>query len=245
MTPNADPNHGETDGKQAVGSGDANDRDEETDDRRAERENLLVRLLDQGRIEREVTADALRAVPRHAFVPLAHREAAYEDRPLPIGEDQTISAPHMVDRMTDLLAPASDDRILEIGTGCGYHAALTAELASEVKSVGYHANLAEEARDRLADLGYENVAVQAGDGHGGLPEGATYDAAYLTCGASAIPDSVIEQVRPGGRILAPIETDSVLGRGGRPLVRVTKRPDGALDREDHGSVRFVRTRGSS
>jgi protein-L-isoaspartate(D-aspartate) O-methyltransferase len=245
MTPNADPNHSETDGEQDVGSGDANDRDEETDDRRAERENLLVRLLDRSRIEREVTADALRAVPRHAFVPPAHREAAYEDRPLSIGEDQTISAPHMVGRMTDLLAPASDDRILEIGTGCGYHAALTAELASEVKSIEYHANLAEAARDRLTGLGYENVAVQAGDGHEGLPEGAPYDAAYLTCGTSTIPDSVIEQVRPDGRILAPIETDSVLGRGGQTLVRVTKRPDGSLDREHHGSVRFVRMQDSS
>jgi protein-L-isoaspartate(D-aspartate) O-methyltransferase len=245
MTPNADPNRGETDNEQDVGSGHDGERDEETDDRRAEREGLVARLLDRGRIEREETAAALRAVPRHAFVPPARREAAYDDRPLPIGADQTISAPHMVGWMTDLVVLEPDDRVLEIGTGCGYHAAVTAELAGEVKSVEYHASLAEAARDRLAELGYENVAVRVGDGHEGLPERAPYDAAYLTCGVSAVPDSVTEQLRPDGRIVAPIETDSVLGRGGQTLVRATKRPDGSLDCERHGSVRFVRMRGSS
>ncbi|PSP61641.1 protein-L-isoaspartate O-methyltransferase [Halobacteriales archaeon QH_8_64_26] len=244
MTPSGDPSRGETDGKRDDANNDAVDGTDR-DNRREEREDLVARLLDRGRIEREGTAVALRAVPRHAFVPPARRGAAYDDRPLPIGAGQTISAPHMVGWMTDLLAPASDDRVLEIGTGCGYHAAVTAELADEVRSVEYHANLAEAARDRLAELGYENVEVQAGDGHEGLPEGTPYDAAYLTCGAGAIPGSVIEQVRPGGRIVAPIETDSVLGRDGQTLVRATKRPDGSLDRERHGSVRFVRMRGSS
>jgi protein-L-isoaspartate(D-aspartate) O-methyltransferase len=114
-----------------------------------------------------------------------------------------------------------------------------------VETIEYHASLAEEARGRLAELGYENVAVAVGDGHEGLPGHAPYDAAYLTCGASAIPESVIEQVRAGGRILAPIETDSLLGRGGQTLLRARKRPDGSLDRERHGSVRFVRMQSPS
>ena len=222
-----------------------NEADDEELDRRAERERLVTRLRDRGRIEHEETADALRAVPRHEFVPPAHREAAYADRPLPIGADQTISAPHMVGWMTDLLAPQRSDRVLEIGTGCGYHAAVTAELTREVRSVEYHESLATEARERLVELRYENVAVRAGDGHEGLPEFAPYGAAYLTCGADEIPDAVVEQVRPGGRIVAPIGSRSLLGRGGRRLVRATKRFDGSLDRERHGSVRFVRMRGRS
>jgi protein-L-isoaspartate(D-aspartate) O-methyltransferase len=239
MTPNGDPNRETVENDGEIGSGG------EGDDRRGERGGLVARLLDRGRIEREATADALRAVPRHEFVPPAHCEAAYADRPLPIGADQTVSAPHMVGRMTDLLAPAKGDRVLEIGTGCGYHAAVTAELAGEVRSVEYHASLAEEARERLARLGYGNADVRVGDGHEGLPEHAPYDAAYLTCAASAIPDAVIEQLRSGGRVVAPIETDSLLGRGGQTLVRATKRRDGSLDRERHGSVRFVRMRGPS
>ena len=177
--------------------------DDPIDDWRAERERLVAHLLDRGRIERDSTAAALRAVPRHAFVPPVNRDQAYADRPLPIGADQTISAPHMVGRMTDLLNRASDDRVLEIGTDCGYHAAVTAEIADEVRSVEYRATLARKARDRLDELGYENVAVRVGDGHDGYLEGAPYDAAYLTCAAGEIPPPVVAQVRPGGRIIAP------------------------------------------
>lgn len=232
MTSN--PNANESDGE--------NGRE---DDYRDERERLVARLLDRGRIEREETANALRAVPRHEFVSSNYRDAAYADRPLPIGAEQTISAPHMVGRMLDLLAPDPDDRVLEIGTGCGYHAAVTAELASEVESVEYHANLAREARERLERLDYDEVTVHVGDGHEGLPDGAPYDAAYLTCAASELPDPVIEQVRPGGCIVAPVETGSILGRGRQTLVRATKRSDGSIARERHGSVRFVRMQGSS
>jgi protein-L-isoaspartate(D-aspartate) O-methyltransferase len=200
------------------------------------RERLVSRLDEQGRIEHESTREALLAVPRHEFVPASQRENAYDDRPLPIGEDQTISAPHMVAIMTDLLAPGSGDSILEIGTGCGYHAAVTAAAAGDVKSVEYHEALAESARERLSKLDY-NIAIRVGDGHDGWPAHAPYDGAYLTCAAPEIPEAVVEQVRPEGYIVAPI------GNRRQTLVRARRRADGGLDEESHGGVRFVPMQG--
>jgi protein-L-isoaspartate(D-aspartate) O-methyltransferase len=200
------------------------------------RNDLVDRLIEAGRIDRPATARAMRAVPRHEFVPAERREAAYHDRPLPIGGGQTISAPHMVATMTDLLAPDPGDDVLEIGTGCGYHAAVTSEVVGDgtVFSVEVEADLAREARDRLTRLGYgDAVRVCAGDGHGGWAAGAPYDGAYLTCAPASVPEAVVEQVRPGGRVVAPV------GRGRQELVRLTRRADGGVDRETHGGVRFV------
>ena len=200
----------------------------------ARRERMVDRLVDRGRIERESTERALREVPRHEFVPASRRGAAYEDRPLPIGEGQTISAPHMVAVMCDRLALDPDERVLEVGTGCGYHAAVTAEIVGpgNVYSVEYHPDLAREAEATLDRLGYD-VAVRAGDGREGWSEAAPFDAAYLTCAAAEFPPRVVQQVRPGGRLLAP------LGRRGQTLVAAWKRADGSLDREEYGAVRFV------
>jgi protein-L-isoaspartate(D-aspartate) O-methyltransferase len=206
----------------------------------AARERLVDRLATRGDVERESTLAALRAVPRHEFVPDAWRTHAYEDRPLPIGEGQTISAPHMVAIMTDALALDPGDRVLEIGTGCGYHAAVTAEVVDgegAVYSVEYESALAAEARERLDRLGYD-VAVRVGDGREGWPEHAPYDAAYLTCAPASVPDPVVEQVRPGGRVLAPV------GRGRQRLVRPTRQADGAVAEEDLGGVRFVTMQGA-
>lgn len=239
MTGDREPN-GNEDGEEGSRLGDRHDGR----GHREERERLVARLLDRGRIEREATADALRAVPRHAFVPPGYQDQAYADRPLPIGADQTISAPHMVGRMVDLLDLTPDDRVLEIGTGCGYHAAVTAEIANKVQSVEYHASLAREARERLSELGYENVGVHVGDGRDGYPEGAPYDAAYLTCAASDVPEAIVDQVTTGGVIVAPIETGSLLGRRPQTLVRAVEQPDGSLSRERYGNVRFVRMQGS-
>ncbi|EMA48931.1 protein-L-isoaspartate O-methyltransferase [Halococcus morrhuae DSM 1307] len=200
------------------------------------RERLVARLDEQGRIERDATREALLAVPRHEFVAESRRKDAYDDRPLPIGADQTISAPHMVAIMSDLLAPEANDSILEIGTGCGYHAAVTAAIAGDVKSIEYHASLAENARERLSELGY-TVDIRVGDGHDGWPEHAPYDGAYLTCAAPEIPEAVAEQVRPGGAIVAPIGTRR------QTLVRARRRADGSLDRTEHGGVRFVPMQG--
>jgi protein-L-isoaspartate(D-aspartate) O-methyltransferase len=206
---------------------------------RARRE-LVDRLTERRGIDRPATERAMRAVPRHEFVPEERREDAYRDRPLPIGEGQTISAPHMVAMMTDLLAPDAGDRVLEIGTGCGYHAAVTSEVVDPgtVYSVEVEPELARTARGRLDRLGYD-VRVRVGDGFAGWPEHAPYDGAYLTCAPESVPDAVVEQVRPGGRIVAPV------GRGRQRLVRLTRRADGGVDSETHGAVRFVPMRESS
>jgi protein-L-isoaspartate(D-aspartate) O-methyltransferase len=202
--------------------------------RERERERLADRI--SSRVNDERVVEAVRSVPRHEFVPESRRESAYRDRPLPIGEGQTISAPHMVAIMADLLELDPGDDVLEIGTGCGYHAAVTAELVGDegVYSVEYHDSLAREARERLVDLGYGDVSVRAGDGREGWPDHAPYDRAYLTCAAAELPEAVVEQVRPGGYVLAPV------GTGRQTLVRARRRADGSLDRETHGGVRFVR-----
>ena len=155
--------------------------------------------------------DALRKVPRHAFVAAWERPFAYENRPLPIGEGQTISQPYIVAVMTDLARPGPGDRVLEIGTGCGYQAAVLAELAAEVDSVERIPALAEAAAERLARLGYRNVRVRAGDGTRGWPraEGEPaprYDAILVTAAAQgAVPEALIDQLAPGGRLVIPVE----------------------------------------
>ncbi len=208
------------------------------DDFDAARDDLADRLARRRSLDDRVVA-AMRAVPRHEFVPAEKQASAYEDRPLPIGEGQTISAPHMVAAMADLLDLREGERVLEIGTGCGYHAAVTAELvgAKNVYSVEYHEALAERARERFERLGYGDIHVRVGDGHDGWPEHAPYDAAYLTCAAADLPDAVVAQVRAGGRVLAPV------GTGTQWLVFARKREDGSLDRERHGRVRFVPMQG--
>ncbi|WP_424000926.1 protein-L-isoaspartate(D-aspartate) O-methyltransferase [Haloarcula salina] len=198
-----------------------------------ERSRLVTHLRE--RVADESVLDAMERVPRHLFVPERKRRNAYADRPLPIGEGQTISAPHMVAIMADLLDLSSGDAVLEVGTGCGYHAAVTAELvgAENVYSVEYHESLAATARETLAATGHGDVSVRAGDGKQGWPEHAPYDRVYLTCAAPDFPPSLVEQTRTDGYLLAPI------GDGTQTLVRARKRADGTLDREDHGSVRFV------
>jgi protein-L-isoaspartate(D-aspartate) O-methyltransferase len=205
------------------------------------RDALVDRLTEAGRIDRHGTERAMRAVPRHEFVPDERRNAAYHDRPLPIGEGQTISAPHMVATMTDLLAPAPGETVLEIGTGCGYHAAVTSEVLGDgtVFSVEFEPELARDARDRLDRLGYgDDVRIHTGDGHDGWPAHAPYDGAYLTCAPVSIPEAVVEQVRPGGRVVGPI------GRDRQELVSLLRRADGGVDGETHGGVRFVSMQGS-
>jgi len=204
----------------------------------AKREALVDRLSQHRDVSRPSTLEAMHAVPRETFVRDGDRSAAYADRPLRIGDGQTISAPHMVAIMVDALALDPGERVLEVGTGCGYHAAVTAEVvgAEHVTTVEYSDALAERARETLADLGYGDVSVRVGDGREGWPEHAPYDAAYLTCAASDLPEPVVDQVRDGGRILAPI------GDGRQRLVYAEKH-DGELDREDRGGVRFVTMRG--
>jgi len=204
----------------------------------SERERLADALASRPNVSDRV-ADAVRAVPRHEFVPEGRRQHAYDDRPLPIGEGQTISAPHMVAIMAAELDLREGERVLEIGTGCGYHAAVTAALvgAENVYSVEFVADLVERAKDTLERTGYGGVSVRHGDGHDGWPEHAPYDAAYLTCAAPEFPPKVVEQVRPGGRLVAPI------GNARQRLVYAVKRGDGGLETTDKGGVRFVQMQG--
>ncbi|MFP4530869.1 MAG: protein-L-isoaspartate(D-aspartate) O-methyltransferase [Halodesulfurarchaeum sp.] len=202
------------------------------------RRNLATRLQSRYDLSAEVT-EAIATVPREEFVPEGSRSVAHADRPLPIGDGQTISAPHMVAMMADELRLEPGEDVLEIGTGCGYHAAVTAELVGpeHVYSVEYSPLLAESARERLAELGYGDISIRHGNGYHGWPDHAPYDGAYLTCATGEFPEAVIDQIRVGGRLLGPI------GRGAQRLVSAEKRPDGSLDREDRGGVRFVEMRG--
>jgi len=198
------------------------------------------KLADALEAERDIServVDAIRAVPRHAFVPEEHENQAYRDQPLPIGNDQTVSAPHIVAVMCDRLNLEAGEDVLEIGTGCGYHAAVMAELvgADHVFSVEYDPELAADARENLADAGYSEVAVREGDGREGWSEHAPYDAAYLTCAAPEFPAAVVEQLRVGGRLLGPLDD------GVQRLVFAHRTEDG-LEREHGAAVRFVRMR---
>ena len=198
-----------------------------------QRSRLVDRL--RSRVDDESVLAAIASVPRHRFVPDDRRHDAYADRPLPIGSGQTISAPHMVAIMAELLDLSSGDRVLEVGTGCGYHAAVTAELVGpeNVYSVEYHSTLADEARETLEATGYGGVSVRSGDGKLGWSEHAPYDRTYLTCAAPDFPAPLVKQTRDGGVLLAPIDD------GQQRLIRAEKQAGGTLDKEDHGGVRFV------
>jgi protein-L-isoaspartate(D-aspartate) O-methyltransferase len=148
--------------------------------------------------------EAMSAVPRHEFVPTEFRSDAYADKPLPIGEGQTISQPYMVAAMTEALEPTGSERVLEIGTGSGYQAAVLSLLAREVVTVESHTSLALSAQERLTDLGYTNVHVHNGDGSAGFPDAAPYDAILVTAAAPEIPSVLAGQLREGGRLVIPV-----------------------------------------
>lgn len=168
-------------------------------------------------IEQQITApgrdisdprvvEALRAVPRHTLVPEDVRGLAYADRPLPIGHGQTISQPFIVALMTEKLAPQPGDRVLEVGTGSGYQAAVLAELVDQVYTIEIVEPLADRAKADLALLGYENIHVRAGDGYQGWPEEAPFDAVIVTCAPDAVPQPLVDQLRDGGRMIIPVGT---------------------------------------
>jgi protein-L-isoaspartate(D-aspartate) O-methyltransferase len=178
---------------------------------------------------------AMEKVPRHRFVPARLRAYAYENRPQPIGSGQTISQPYVVALMTDLLAPRREHRVLEVGTGSGYQAAVLAELAGAVYSIEIVASLGREAARTLTELGYRNVHVRIGDGYQGWPEEAPFDGIMVTAAAPDIPQPLLEQLKPGGRLVIPVG-----GRfGGQDLLVVDKTPDGKTTIRRSIAVRFV------
>ena len=152
----------------------------------------------------ERVMEALRRVPRHVFVPAEVRNYAYFDTPLPIGGGKTISQPFMAAVMTDLLGVAASDTILEIGTGLGYHAALLAELAATVYTIEIVAELGESARRKLSELGYANVHTRIGDGGNGWAEHAPFDKILVAAAPSSVPDFLLRQLKPGGRMVIPV-----------------------------------------
>ncbi|MEE4299052.1 MAG: protein-L-isoaspartate(D-aspartate) O-methyltransferase [Pseudomonadales bacterium] len=178
---------------------------------------------------------AMLAVPRHLFLDDPDDPSAYANHPLPIGLGQTISQPYMVALMTELAAPGPLDRVLEIGTGSGYQAAVLAELAARVETIEILEPLAIEARERLAAAGYENVRVHAGDGWHGVPEQGPYDAIVVTAVAEALPPPLLEQLRPGGRIVIPIGP----AFGAHDLMLYSKDAAGAVSERWILPVRFV------
>lgn len=191
-------------------------------------------LLGKDALDARVMA-ALKDVPRHAFVPEERRDAAYDNGPLPIGHGQTISQPYIVALMTDLLAPEPDDVILEIGTGSGYQAAVLSRLVWQVYSLEIIESLATSARERLARLGYANVEVRAGDGYHGWPGHAPFDGIVVTAAAPAIPEPLIEQLKPGARLVIPIGRPD----GDQKLMLVEKTIDGRVEKRSVLGVAFV------
>jgi protein-L-isoaspartate(D-aspartate) O-methyltransferase len=178
---------------------------------------------------------AMNRVPRHRFVPADLELQAYANRPLPIGEGQTISQPFIVALMTDLIDVKSGDRVLEIGTGCGYQAAVLGELAREVYTIEIVAPLAKDAAARLAALGYRNVAAKSGDGYHGWPEHAPFDAIIVTAAAPAVPPALIAQLKPGGKLVIPVGAQW----SGQSLLVIEKSADGKTTTRNALAVRFV------
>jgi protein-L-isoaspartate(D-aspartate) O-methyltransferase len=193
-----------------------------------ERETGLARMS-------PLVRKALGTVERHRLVPEAERDLAYRNHPLPIGAGQTISQPYIVALSADLLQPQPDHVVLDVGTGSGYQAAVLAEAVKQVYSIELIDSLARTAAQHLAELGYRNIEVKTGDGYAGWPEKAPFDGIVVTAAAPRIPQALLAQLKPGGRMVIP------LGGEGRVqyLKVVTKRADGGYDERDVIPVRFV------
>jgi protein-L-isoaspartate(D-aspartate) O-methyltransferase len=178
---------------------------------------------------------AMRKVPRHEFVPERWADSAYDDGPLPIGYDQTISQPYIVALMTELLRLTPQSKVLEVGTGSGYQAAVLAEIAGEVYSIEIIEPLATSAAERLKRLGYDKVQVKLGDGYLGWPEHGPFDGIIVTAGAEHVPPPLVEQLKPGGRMVIPIGEIP----GQQSLVLIEKSAAGKVSQHHVAPVAFV------
>ncbi|MEA3042048.1 MAG: hypothetical protein QOC65_1537 [Sphingomonadales bacterium] len=200
-----------------------------------QRERMIERQIAGRGIRDERILSAFRAVPREAFVGEDARASAYEDSPLPIEADQTISQPYIVAVMIEAAEIGPDDRVLEVGAGSGYAAALIAQLADRVFAIERHEELAKLAGDRMERLGYENVSVYQGDGTGGLPGEAPFDAIVVSASGSHVPDILLQQLEIGGQLVMPVGEPQEVQK----LVKVTRTREDTFEEEDLGAVRFV------
>ena len=197
------------------------------------RRRTMVETLRRRGIECEKVLEAMEKVRRHRFIPEAYRGVtAYEDRPLPIGHDQTISQPYVVAYMTEILQLRAGEKTLEIGTGSGYQAAVLAEMGAKVYTIEIIPELGRHAEAALAAEGYEDVKVRIGDGYQGWPEHAPFDAVIVTAAPDAVPDALVEQLRDGGRMVVPVGTRQ------QRLV-VLRKENGDVHKEEDLPVRFV------
>lgn len=199
------------------------------------RERMVARQIAARGIDDPAILAAFRAVPRELFVAPEQASAAYDDRPLPIGAGQTISQPYIVALMIAAAEVGPDDSVLEVGAGSGYAAALLGQVAGRVIAVERHGELVEQAQARMAPLDYANVEIVEGDGVLGWPEAAPYDAILTAASGGHVPPALIDQLKPGGRLVMPLG-----GRwAGQTLVKLTKRADGSLEQDALCAVRFV------
>ena len=199
-----------------------------------QRERMVADQIASRGIRNPDVLRVMRATPRHLFVPPEVRSAAYEDHPLPIGYGATISQPYIVALMTELLAPDRKHRVLEIGTGSGYQAAILGQLAGEVYTMEIVPELAQSAARTLRELGYTNITVRQGDGYKGWPEQAPFDGIMLTAAPPEIPAALIGQLARGGRMVAPVGST-----WNQELIVIEKKPDGTIVRRSAGAVTFV------
>jgi protein-L-isoaspartate(D-aspartate) O-methyltransferase len=195
---------------------------------------MLAELLRKRGIDNERVLAAMQHVPREQFVSESLRPRAYEDNPLPIGDQQTISQPYIVALMTQLADPDPTAKALDVGTGSGYQAAILAELAGQVYSIEIIPRLAEQARQRLASLGYRNVEVRHGDAHQGWPEQAPFDVIIAAAAPQHVPPALIEQLAPGGRLVIPVGDESR-----QQLIVIEKQRDHTITQRTVAPVAFV------
>lgn len=201
--------------------------------RLAQAREAMVRTQIAARgVKDENVLDALRRVPRHLFVPEPYRSQAYEDHPIPIGEGQTISQPYIVGLMTELLQVRPGDRVLEVGTGSGYQAAVLAAMGCQVYTIEIRPTLAAQAQERLQRLGYTNVHVRVGDGYRGWPEVAPFAGIIVTAAPEKVPEPLLQQLADGGRLVIPVGSFY-------QQLKVISRTLGSFSEEDVIPVRFV------